>query len=87
MPENGDQDDDPTKIQVQDKRVQYSLGPNNKHHSVLHATRSCNNIFCGYLYVSDLTFVFLKGIYGFKFPERFLEISSRDLTSFLLQLI
>jgi hypothetical protein len=30
----------------------------------------------------------LKGIYGFKFPKRFLEISSRDLTSsFLLQLI
>jgi hypothetical protein len=26
----------------------------------------------------------LKGIYGFKFPKRFLEISSRDLTSSLL---
>jgi hypothetical protein len=47
----------------------------------------CENIVCGYLYVSDLAFVILKGIYGFKFPKRFLEISSRDLTSFLLRLI
>jgi hypothetical protein len=28
-----------------------------------------------------------QGINGFKSPKRFLEISSRDLTSFLLQLI
>jgi hypothetical protein len=49
--------------------------------------RECENILCGYLYVSDLAFVILKGIYSFKFPKRFLEISSRDLTSFLLQLI
>jgi hypothetical protein len=40
----------------------------------------CENILCGYLYDGDLVFVILKGIYGFKFPERFLEISSRDLT-------
>ncbi len=46
--------------------------------------KSDENIFCGYLYDGDLVFVSLKGIYGFKFPERFLEISSRDLTSFLL---
>jgi hypothetical protein len=29
----------------------------------------------------DLAFVILKGIYSFEFPKRFLEISSRDLTS------
>jgi hypothetical protein len=49
--------------------------------------RDCENIIHGYLYVSDLAFVILKGIYGFKFPKKFLEISSRDLTSFVLQLI
>jgi hypothetical protein len=49
----------------------------------------CENILCGCLNDGDLVFVILKGIYGFKFPKRFLEISSRDLTSssFLLQLI
>ncbi len=50
--------------------------------------RECKNILCGYLYDGDLVLVILKGIYGFKFPIRFLEISSRDLTSsFPLQLI
>ncbi len=50
--------------------------------------RECENILCGYLYDGDLAFVILKGIYSFEFPKRFLEISSRDLTSsFLLQLI
>jgi hypothetical protein len=49
--------------------------------------RECDNILHGYLYVFELAFVILKGIYGFKFPKLFLEISSRDLTSFLLQLI
>ncbi len=44
----------------------------------------CENILCGYLYDGDLVFVILKGIYGFKFSKRFLEISSRDLTSSLL---
>jgi hypothetical protein len=48
--------------------------------------REYENILHGYLYVFDLAFVIMKGIYGFKFPKRFLEISSRDLTSFLLQL-
>ncbi len=43
--------------------------------------RECENILCGYLYDGDLVFVILKGIYGFKFPKRFLEISSGDLTS------
>jgi hypothetical protein len=43
--------------------------------------RECENIRNGYLYAGDLVFVILKGIYGFKFPKRFLEISSRDLTS------
>jgi hypothetical protein len=46
----------------------------------------CENILRGYLYDGDLVFVILKGISIFKFPKMFLEISSRDLTSFLLQL-
>ena len=33
-------------------------------------------------YVCDYIFSHQDGIYGFKFPSRFLEISSRDLTSF-----
>jgi hypothetical protein len=47
----------------------------------------CENILHGYLYDGDLVFVILKGISIFKFPKRFLEISSRGLTSFLIQLI
>jgi hypothetical protein len=43
---------------------------------------TCENILYGFLYVCDLAFVILKIIYSFKFPKRFLEISSRDLTSF-----
>jgi hypothetical protein len=43
--------------------------------------RECENILHGYLYGGDLLFVILKGIYGFKFPKRFLEISYIDLTS------
>ncbi len=46
--------------------------------------RECENILHGYLYDGDLVFVILKGISIFKFPKRFLEISSRDLTSSLL---
>ncbi len=46
--------------------------------------RECENILCGYLYDGDLVFVILKEIYSFKFPKRFWEISSRDLTSSLL---
>jgi hypothetical protein len=33
--------------------------------------RECENIIRGYLYVCDLAFVILKGIYGFKFPKVF----------------
>jgi hypothetical protein len=44
----------------------------------------CENIRNGYLYVMTQHLLILKGIYGFKFPKRFLEISSRDLTSSLL---
>jgi hypothetical protein len=46
--------------------------------------RECENILHGFLYVFDLAFVILKGIYGFEFPKRYLELSSRDLTSSLL---
>jgi hypothetical protein len=49
--------------------------------------RECENILHGYLYAGDLLFVILKGIYGFKFPKRFLEISSRDLTLFSILII
>jgi hypothetical protein len=44
----------------------------------------CENILHGYLYVFYLVFVILKGISILKFTKRFLEISSRDLTSFFL---
>jgi hypothetical protein len=46
--------------------------------------RECENIHNGYLYVMTQHLLILKGIYGFKFPKKFLEISSRDLTFFLL---
>ncbi len=46
--------------------------------------RECENVLHEYLYVGDLLFVILKGIYGFKFTKGFLEISSKDLTSSLL---
>ena len=47
--------------------------------------RECDNILSGYLCAVTTVFSQQDGIYGFKFPERFLEISSRDLT--LLALI
>ncbi len=50
-------------------------------YSIFSIAESCENILCGYLYDGDLVFVVLKGIYGFKFPKKLLEISSRDLTS------
>jgi hypothetical protein len=40
----------------------------------------CENIHNGYLYVMTQHLLILKGMYGFKFPKLFLEISSRDLT-------
>jgi hypothetical protein len=46
--------------------------------------RECENILRGYLYDGDFAFVILKEIYGFEFPKRFLEISSRNLTSSFL---
>jgi hypothetical protein len=47
----------------------------------------CDNIHSWISLSGDLVFSHLQGIYGFKFPKRFLEVSSRDLTLFLLQLI
>ncbi len=43
--------------------------------------KECENILRRYLYDGDLVFVILKEISIFKFPKRFLEVSSRDLTS------
>jgi hypothetical protein len=45
-----------------------------------YCVRECENIGNGYLYVMTQRLLILKGIYGFKFPKRILEISSRDLT-------
>jgi hypothetical protein len=44
--------------------------------------RECDNILSGYLCAVTTVFSKQDGIYGFKFPKRFLEISSRDLTLF-----
>ncbi len=49
--------------------------------------RECENILCGYLYDGVLVFVILKGFTIFKFPKRFLEISSKDLTSSLFSIL
>jgi hypothetical protein len=46
--------------------------------------RECDNILSGYLSVVTTVFSQQDGIYGFKSPKRFLEISSRDLTLFFL---
>ena len=42
--------------------------------------RECYNILSGYLSVMTTVFSQQDGIYSFKFPKKFLEISSRDLT-------
>jgi len=42
--------------------------------------RECDNIHSWISLSSDLAFSHQHGIYGFKSPKRFLEISSRDLT-------
>jgi hypothetical protein len=42
--------------------------------------RECENIHSWISLRGDLVFSHQQGIYGFKFPKRFLEISSRDLT-------
>jgi hypothetical protein len=49
--------------------------------------RECDNIHSWISLSGDLAFSHQHGIYGFKFPKRFLEISSRDLTLFSLFLI
>jgi hypothetical protein len=49
--------------------------------------RECDNIHLGISLSGDLAFSHQDGIYGFKFPGRFLEISSRDLTLFFLSSI
>ena len=50
------------------------------------AAGRCDIILRGYLYDGDIAFVILKRISIFRFPKRFLEISSRDLTLFTLLL-
>jgi hypothetical protein len=47
----------------------------------------CENILHGYLYIFDLAFVILKGIYGFKFPKRFLEISLPEISLLLFSFV
>ena len=44
------------------------------------APAGCDNIHSWISLSGDLAFSHQHGIYGFKFPKRFLEISSRDLT-------
>ena len=44
--------------------------------------RECDNIHSWISLSGDLAFSHQDGIYGFKFPQKFLEISSRDLTLF-----
>jgi hypothetical protein len=46
--------------------------------------KNCENVHSWISLSGDLVFSHQQGIYGFKFPKRFLEISSRDLTSSLL---
>ena len=43
---------------------------------LLFLLNKCESILCGYLYDGDLVFVILKGMSSFKFPKRFLKISS-----------
>jgi hypothetical protein len=47
----------------------------------------CENIHSWISLSGDLVFGHQQGIYGFKFPKRFLEISSRDLTLFSILII
>jgi hypothetical protein len=48
--------------------------------------RECDNIHSWIFLSGDSAFSHQYGIYGFKYPKRFLEISSRDLTLFSLLL-
>jgi hypothetical protein len=52
-----------------------------------YVVRECDTIHSWISLSGDLAFSHQHGIYSFKFPKRFLEISCRDLTSFLLQLL
>jgi hypothetical protein len=49
--------------------------------------RECENIHSWISLSGDLVFSHQQRIFGFKFSKRFLEISSRDLTLFLLLII
>jgi hypothetical protein len=49
--------------------------------------RECENIHSWISLSGDLVFSHQQGIYGFKFPKRFLKISSRDLTLFSILII
>jgi hypothetical protein len=49
--------------------------------------RECENIHSWISLSGDLVFSHQQGIYSFKFPKRFLEISSRDLTLFSILII
>jgi hypothetical protein len=49
--------------------------------------RECENIHSWISLSGDLVFSHQQGICSFKFPKRFLEISSRDLTLFLILII
>ncbi len=49
--------------------------------------RECENIHSLISLSGDLVFSHQQGLYGFEFPKRFLEISSRDLTLFSILII
>ncbi len=49
--------------------------------------RECENIHSWISLSGDLVFSHQQGVYGFKFPKRFLEISSRDLTHLSILII
>jgi hypothetical protein len=49
--------------------------------------RECDNILCGYLCAVTTVFSQQDGIYGFKFPKRFLEISSLEISLFSLSFL
>jgi hypothetical protein len=72
---------------VDDFRVEY-VNSNNMQHLIAsikenYSLTKCDNILRGYLYVVTTVLSHQDGIYGFKFPNRFSEISClcRDLTS------
>ncbi len=50
-------------------------------------TAPCDNILSGYLCAVTTVFSQQDGIYGFKFPKRFLEISSQEISLFSQLLI